>query len=263
MTNQTFPQITSRSNPRVKWIRGLLRIKNRRQEQCFIAEGMRLLEEAPPSAVRLLLICLELVADNARAQKLIAHLEGAGIEIISTTTSVMELISETRTSQGMVAVCHMVQKQPASDPHTTLVLDGLNDPGNMGTILRTARAAAIDQVFVLGHSVDIYNPKVVRSASGAHFHLPIHPFPGWDAIAPTCQILLADAHTGLPYTAVDWAQPTVLLVGNEAHGVQSQLPATRQIESVRIPMAPETESLNVAVATGVLLMASYQARRSD
>jgi len=142
------------------------------------------------------------------------------------------------------------------DRRLALVLDGVADPGNAGTILRTAAAVGVDAVVALAGCTDLYAPKVVRAAMGAHFRLPLMVDVTPAALAawlPARGVaLLADAHAGATIYDVDLRGPTVLVVGGEAHGAlhAEELPSVRQVS---IPMPGATESLNVAVATAVIL----------
>jgi TrmH family RNA methyltransferase len=142
-----------------------------------------------------------------------------------------------------------------------LVLDGLRDPGNLGTILRTADAAGVQAVFLAPGTVDAYNPKVVRAAMGAHFHVPLVAA-GWTALAGRLRGLslwLAEARQGLAYDQVDWRQPSALIIGAEAAGPGD---AARRLapKQVSIPMPGQAESLNAAVAAGIILFEAARQR---
>lgn len=137
----------------------------------------------------------------------------------------------------------------------TLVLDRIRDPGNLGTILRTARAANVSQVLLAPETADVFNPKVVRAGMGAHFHVPLVTA-SWEEIAARVQaiprIYLSDAKGELVYTRADWTAPIALIVSNEAEGASD---AARRIATatLAIPMSGSAESLNAAIATGILL----------
>jgi TrmH family RNA methyltransferase len=135
-----------------------------------------------------------------------------------------------------------------------LVADRIADPGNLGTILRTALAAGVEAFFLTKGTVDPFNPKVVRSAMGAHFHMPIEILKP-RAIAQRLdglEIWIAEADQGVHYHEVNWRQPSALIIGCEAHGPQ---PAIRSLAKgqVQIPMRESSDSLNVAIATAVIL----------
>jgi TrmH family RNA methyltransferase len=154
-----------------------------------------------------------------------------------------------------------VQLQP--QPGLILILDCLRDPGNLGTILRSAEAAGVGQVILAPGTVDPYNPKVVRGGMGAHLRLPVLSLP-WPAIAKVVAgraIWLADAAADLAYDAVDWTVPSALLVGGEASGPGEQARALATGE-VGIPMAGGTESLNAAMAATVILFEAARQQRT-
>jgi TrmH family RNA methyltransferase len=166
----------------------------------------------------------------------------------------MRAIADTKTPQGILAVAPFPEIE-VEDSHLGLVLDGLRDPGNLGTILRSAVAAGVGQVITVRGTVDVFGPKVVRGAMGAHFRLPIRADCSWDEISDTLQqrqILLADARGETAYDKVDWSQPSVLIMGGEARGAGAE--ARRLCTgTVSIPMWANVDSLNVAVATSIIL----------
>jgi TrmH family RNA methyltransferase len=135
-----------------------------------------------------------------------------------------------------------------------LILDALGDPGNLGTILRTAAAAGVEVVLLAPGCVDPYNDKALRAGMGAHFRVPVIP-QSWDKIAATCDglaVYLAAMDGDLAYDAADWSSAWALIVGSEAHGASEQA-AELAHQRVYIPMAAETESLNAASAAAVIL----------
>jgi TrmH family RNA methyltransferase len=149
-----------------------------------------------------------------------------------------------------------------------LVLDGISDPGNLGTILRSALAADVDEALLAPGCADPLAPKVVRAASGAHFHLPVRADQSWQEIAAVLggspafqQVLVAEAGAHTPYDAVDLTQRTAVLIGNEAHGVSPQ-GARMATQRVRIPMWNKVESLNAAIAASVVLFEAARQRRA-
>ncbi len=253
--------ITSRSNPKIKWLRSLQKAKFRKQESLFLAEGVRLLEETTHHPIHTLICCLDIVRGNERTAALFGKLSAQADDLVYVNENVLQSISPTMVSQGLIAVFPILKGEPAVEQDLVLILDGISDPGNMGTMLRTARAANVDQVFVMGDCVDVYSPKVVRSGLGAHFHLAISELSDWSLLDPGVQIVIADAHADMSYREFDWRAKTALIMGSEAHGAQSPVPDDQAIQRVTIPMAPGAESLNVAVAAGVLLMEAFAVRR--
>ena len=258
--------ITSLTNPKIKLVRALQTHRRaREQERLFVIEGVRLAEEASRAQIapHLVLHTDPLVARGQAALNQLARL-GAPVEIVS--PQVMASISDTETPQGLLAVLPLPSAReailPPSSLSFSLVLDRISDPGNLGTLLRTAAAAGVQAVFLAPGTVDLYNPKVVRAAVGAHFHLPLVEA-SWEELRdPLSRLVvwLAEAREGEAYDRVDWRQPCALVIGSEAEGPSE---AARQFtpRRVHIPMPGPTESLNAAVAAGVLLFEAARQRR--
>jgi TrmH family RNA methyltransferase len=254
--------ITSLTNPKIKLVRALQTHRRaREQERLFVIEGVRLAEEASRAQIapHLVLHTDPLDARGRAALNQLARL-GAPVEIVS--PRVMASISDTETPQGLLAVLPSSFISHPSSFSFALVLDRLSDPGNLGTLLRTAAAAGVQAVFLAPGTVDVYNPKVVRAAVGAHFHLPLVEA-SWDELRdPLSRLVvwLAEAREGEAYDRVDWRQPCALVIGSEAEGPSE---AARQFtpRRVHIPMPGPTESLNAAVAAGVLLFEVTRQRR--
>lgn len=255
--------ITSRSNDRVKWIRRLLDQRSTRyQDRAFVVEGPHWLKEAfrANHPIRLLLYSEPL---DRGLEPIVAGLRSAGTEISAVSEEILAYSSDTETPSGVLAVLDMVEQPPARKPSLALVLDRLSDPGNMGTILRTAVAAGVEQLHLLPGTVDPFNPKVTRAAVGAHLHLPIL-WVDLDELPGTLsgmRTVLAEARAGAPYDQVDWVEPVALIVGAEAHGVHPDLRALAD-EITHIPMGADSESLNAAIASAVILFEIGRQRRN-
>jgi TrmH family RNA methyltransferase len=174
---------------------------------------------------------------------------------------VLAAISDTVTPQGVVAVVPFPQIDVARRS-LLLVLDNVRDPGNVGTLLRSAAAAGVDEVLVAPDSADPYSPMVVRAAMGAHFRLALGEA-DWPAIAGRVAglaVLLADAAGEVAYDRHDWQTPSALIVGGEAEGASAEGRALAA-QRVRIPMQRDSESLNAAVAGSVILFEAARQRR--
>jgi len=255
------PMITSATNKRIKYVRSLYRRRVRRREKCFIAEGTRLVEEAlqAPAAPASLFYTPDM-AESPHGMRLLNAAGSKGVDCRGVTPEIMALMTDTVNPQGVLAVVPFPRLPIPEHPRLILILDGIRDPGNLGTILRTAAAAGVDEVVTLPGTVDAYAPKVVRAGMGAHFRVPIEAHGrGADMQSKIegYQVLLATVTEGAPHWEADWSIPTALIVGGETEGVGET--ASRWATSrVRIPMAREVESLNVASATAVLL---FEARR--
>ena len=150
-----------------------------------------------------------------------------------------------------------------------LILDNLADPGNMGTILRTALAADVHEVLLTENCVDCYHPKVLRSAAGAHVALPIEANLAWEAIAERValhcgkvpRVLLAEVGSPHPYYEQDLAMPFALIIGNEAQGASAEARALATL-NITIPLENGVESLNAAMAAGIILYEAVRQRHS-
>jgi TrmH family RNA methyltransferase len=178
------------------------------------------------------------------------------------TDKVMRALSDTVSPQGILAVVPFLELPLPENLWLVLVVDRVRNPGNLGTILRSAEAAGASQVILTPATVDVYSPKVVRGAMGAHFYLPIATGVSWSEIAEALedrQILLAEAEGEKAYYEVDWTKPSTLIVGSEAKGA-SQEAEKLATERIVIPMQGKVESLNVAVAASVILFEAAQQR---
>jgi TrmH family RNA methyltransferase len=192
-----------------------------------------------------------------------------GIPVLEVTSQVMKAASDTQTPQGLLAVFCIPQHSLPPDPDLLLIVDGVRDPGNLGTIMRTSAGANVDTVLLTPGSVDPYSPKVVRAGMGAHFKLPIQSMK-WEALRlylDSCaginglQVFLADAIEGDAYTKINFRKPVALWVGGEAEGTSEEAKSLFS-HRVRIPMPGDVESLNAAVAMGILLYEVLR-QRSD
>lgn len=254
--------ITSTRNAKVAHLRALQQAKRRRESGTFVVEGVRLVEEALMSnwPLRSAIYTESLaVAKPSMARAL----EARGIaEVVS--EAVMTSASDTQTPQGVLLEIEQ-RHLPVPNPATLiLVLDAVADPGNLGTLLRSAAAANCDAVLLSPGTADAFSPKVLRSGMGAHFRQPVlHQ--SWDEIANALRehklaLYLAEAWEGQPYDEQDLTKPLALILGGEAEG-SSQQAAALNPTSIQIPMPGRTESLNVATAGSVLLFEVVRQRR--
>ncbi len=245
--------IVSPQNPKVKLARALAgRPKERREAGAFLAEGVRLVEEALLAGwpFRFVLHTDEL---SERGQVLVEKLRAQKVEIDPIGVPLMGSLSDTETSQGILAVLEEHELSQASPLDFALIPDSVRDPGNLGTLLRSASAAGVQAVLIPPETVDPFSPKVVRAGMGAHFHLPIMSM-SWEQIRDQVnglQVYLADMD-GASCWEADFKLPLALIIGGEAEGATG---VARQLASrlVSIPMLGRTESLNAAVAGSVLM----------
>ena len=247
--------ITSAGNQKLKQVRSLLgRSRNRKNESAFIAEGVRLVEEAASVRWPMEYILFDQTLSD-RGKQLLEEIQKANFcEVIEISPNLMTEISDTETPQGILAVLQQYPLLLPDQPTFLILADQIRDPGNMGTLLRTAEAAGADGVLLTPGTVDAFSPKVIRSAMGAHFHLPIHAL-SWQEIKPlikTLPVFLASAEAGIPLWEADFKQPCVLLIGGEAFGATS-MGEELATDRVTIPMSGRAESLNAAIAAGILI----------
>ncbi len=257
--------ITSVSNPRIKQLRSLLaNRKDRRRERLFVIEGVRLVEEALRAGARIVTLVYdpEHLRASERGQALLEQVRDVRGAYVA-TPEVIAAVSDTVTPQGIVAAVGWPELE-ARRGGIQLVLDAVQDPGNVGTLLRSAEATGVTEVFCTSGTADVYSPKVVRAAMGAHFRLPLRQDLHWDELGdllgPADNIYVADTEGRMPYYAADWRQPSVLVIGNEANGASDEARA-HATKSIMIPMADEVESLNAAVAGSVILFEAARQRR--
>lgn len=263
--------ISSTSNPTVKLLTQLRERRGRAAQGQFLIEGARLLEEALASAIppTTILLSPQTLRATARGRALhdrLLHAHGLP-DPLEVTPAVLRHVADTETPSGVVAALSLppapsLEALPAR-AGLALVLDGVRDPGNAGAILRTAHAAAVDAVVALDGCVDLYAPKVVRAAMGAHFRLTLATEIAAQSIGAWLQqrgqAILADASSGASLYDVDLRPPTVLVVGGEAHGAPHAA-AMPYLRPVTIPMPGGAESLNAAIATAVILFEALRQR---
>jgi TrmH family RNA methyltransferase len=257
-------RIESINNSRVRRVSVLQRSTRRRfREGLMVAEGARLVGELARSSLKPeeVFFTPDFAAGGAEAEALLRGLE-AQTTLLEVSDEVMAEMADTVTPQGILAVLTIPDLHDDTERVFVLIPDQVRDPGNLGTMLRTAWAAGVTEVLLPPGTVDPTNPKVVRAGMGAHFHLPVHKVEDWDAIwdaVGEAQVWLAEAHRGEPYDAIDWRGPVVLVIGGEAAGAGQ--PARSTADFVQIPMAHGVESLNAAVAAAVVLFEAARQRR--
>jgi TrmH family RNA methyltransferase len=259
--------ITSTSNNRIKEARKLQRRRERYAQGQVLIEGVRLVRDAWQTGAQLhhVFYAPELLAGQSATTELIEQLEAARVEVVPCSASVFASLSDTVTPQGVAATVSL-PNLPVPSPRTlTLLLDQVRDPGNAGTLLRSAAAAGVELALFGPESVDPFNEKVMRAGMGAHFRMPIRTLGQWDEALAWVDgeqpLYLAEAAGTMDYDAVDWSQAVTLVVGGEASGAGEWV--RRRAVAISIPMRSTTESLNAAVAGSVILFeAARQRRRS-
>jgi RNA methyltransferase, TrmH family len=255
----------------VKRLRELLRDpRARAAERAFVVEGPRAVDAALDRRARLETVFLGPRAELA-FPALCARLAASGVEMVSLKEGVLEKVGSTRTPQPVLAVAARpdVDRDALARDGLVLAALGVADPGNLGTLVRSAEAAGAAAILLGRGSVDAYNPKVVRASAGAIFGMPVvdAESEGWSAVEALDalgelgrqRLGAVPSHRGTTYTDVDFTRPTAVVLGNEAHGINAEVDA-RLDGHVRIPMVGPAESLNVAMAGTILCFESARQR---
>jgi TrmH family RNA methyltransferase len=248
--------ITSLKNPKIQWVRRLQnKGKIRQSEGVFVLEGVRLIEEGLNSDWKVNSI---FYTDNlgARGRNLIGNYQARGMQIEEVSENVMRSISDTESPQGILGVFEMREMPIPKALDLILVLDQIREPGNLGTILRSAEAAGVQAIFLTQGTVDPFSPKVLRAGMGAHFRIPVRNVP-WGEIESHVKSFglytyLASVDDGEIYYRANFRRPLTLIMGGEAQGA-SQFAYEISDGIIHIPMPGGSDSLNVSVATGILL----------
>lgn len=255
--------IASTANTHVKRLRSLRdSAKERRSERSVFVEGVRLVAHALATGaeLRVALYATEQLRATPEGAALLAALAGRpGCHEAS--PEAVAAAADTKHPQGVVAACAWPTHEPRGG--LRLVIDGVQDPGNTGTLLRSAEAAGVGLVICAPGTADPYSPKVVRAAMGAHFSLPLRAEVDWatiaDELGASPLVYAADAEASMPYYAADWKQPAALIVGGEARGVSDEGLAIAS-HRIAIPMVGRAESLNAGVAGSIILFEALRQR---
>lgn len=259
-------KITSRDNSLLRHARA---VRDGKIDETIFIEGLRLCEEALRSSLAIeAVIYSEEIAQKERAARLIEQLGKVSQRLASASEKLLASISYTKTPQGIIALAARPKIDEAgfkaSQPTSPLliVMHEINNPVNVGAILRTAEAAGVTGAIATANTADAFSPKALRGAMGSAFRLPIWNGASYAEVLKWCadegiNTVGADARGAKVYTEINWRRSCALVVGPESSGLSSEEIAAVN-ETVRIPMRGPVESLNVAVATGILL---YEAAR--
>lgn len=249
--------ITSKDNEIIKSIKKLKDKKYRDEKKEFIIEGIKLIQEAieENAKIKMIIVCEECMKEQEMEQKLLYQI--AKYNCIYVTSKVFSTITDVKNPQGMLAVIEMEngEEKINYDEDVIFVLDGIQDPGNLGTILRTIDSVGLSQIIVSKDTVDAYNPKVVRSTMGAIFRVRV--IESQDLIRTMrnikkrkYEVLVTALDTNEDIYDIDYTKK-MIVIGNEANGVSKEIQNMADIKA-KIPMLGKTESLNAAVATSVI-----------
>lgn len=275
-TMKQIEHITSRSNPLVRLAHNVVHLPKRaKKEGLFAVEGLRLAEMAAQSRVRIRFAFVsERSAESARAAMLIKGLCARGVPVYLVTEELCASLSDTDTPQGVLLVAERMPigtlaALPAAGggdmPPFYVVLDRVQDPGNIGTILRTAAAAGVDGVILLRGCADVYGNKVVRATMGALCHMPLVQNVTQEELLQWTQTHTIDVYAAAcddmarAHVHTDFSKSCAVIFGNEANGVSRTLLA--RVPHVYVPMFGVAESLNVSAAAAVILYEAVRQRR--
>ncbi|MSO26699.1 MAG: RNA methyltransferase [Candidatus Nanopelagicales bacterium] len=265
--------LTSRRSAAVVAVKRLHTKAGRKDSQTFLIEGPQALREAfsHRADIRQVYVTSDAVA---RWAEIMQAARAAEVEITIVSDSVLEAMAETKSPQGWLATCRMeistLEEIFSARPQVLVALDQVSDPGNVGTIIRTADAAGANAVLLTGESVDPFNGKCVRASAGSIFHLPVVPELSVEQLVAVAR----QQGTGIAVTSAtgecdlfEWLDsapvmnPTMWVFGSEAHGVSAELYEAADVR-VRIPIHGAAESLNIASAVAVCLYADVDRRRA-
>lgn len=248
-----------------KRLKNILKLKQKKyriKEDRFILEGIRNVEEILQSGLKIFsVLYTEKLLQNKRGLELYKSVEKQNIERIKVTDNELENISHITTPQGILAICqkfhHDFDGLIGGKVKSLVILDAIQDPGNLGTIIRTADAAGVSGIVVGKGTVDFYNPKVLSSAMGSLLHLPIVKTD--DLVSAVKQlkqkgirILACDVHANKNYAGVNYDYPIGIIFGNEGAGLSKEIIDLTD-EMLKIPIIGRAESLNVGIACGIVL----------
>jgi len=250
-------------NPLIKRVRSLLRRKARYEERAFLVEGARAVSDMADAGITALMILVRDAEDD------ITLLDLAGNSPVRLVAPrLFNDLSDLPHPQGILAVVSMddLPRERADDQSgddLLLIADGMRDPGNLGTLLRSAAGAGASTVWLTPDTVDPFNPKCVRSAMGAHFRISVHHADEQELrrrIERVDVVAVADANGDKNYDDIDWTLPSAIIVGGEAFGPTASI---RELATanVRIPLQSNVESLNAGVAGSLLIFEAARQRR--
>ena len=264
-------KITSRDNQKLKFAR---KVREGRERGLIFVEGLRLAEEVLRSDVEI----KEIFVRTGSGSDLLKASPNRSLPLpVLTNTKLFNSLSDTKNSQGVVVICAKpatskqnieaeLQKSKRKFPLVVL-LHEINNPSNLGAILRTSEAVGVAGVILTKHSADVFSPKALRSAMGASLRLPIWTNADFFEVLDWARerelvSVCADVNSSVSYTEIDWKMPRLVIFGSEAHGLSAE-EREKIDESLIIPMENDVESLNLAVSCGVILFEAKRQRLSE
>lgn len=250
--------LISKENKKIKQIKALDTKKNREKLGCFLVEGKRMVSEAVeyvPDRISYIVISETFHLENNNWVK---GIDEMGISVYTIKDNVFRSVSNTVNPQGIAAVIKIkdVEKPKSEYMKRVLILDGVSEPGNVGTIIRTAEAAGIDAIYLMKGCADVLNPKVVRSTMGSLFRVPIIQGCSIEDLKELknngFEIIVSSLDDSVNINEYNTTKKPAIVIGSEASGVHADVLAISDVK-VHIPMQGRVESLNAAVAAGILM----------
>ena len=245
--------IKSKDNDKIKYTKSLLKTKGRNKEKKFIIEGYRILTLALECDAKLEYVFINEDFEKKQDHKVL-------LEELENKNKIFSEMVDTENTQGILAVLRYKERDLVNninqDDKFVLILDRIQDPGNMGTIIRTADSAGVDAIILLKGCVDIYNPKVIRSTMGSIFDMNIIQTTQDEAVdflkANNFDIVSSYLHTESYYNETTYDGKIALVIGNEANGINDEL-ISKSDKLVKIPIYGNAESLNAAISAAILM----------
>ncbi len=254
--------ITSKTNPQIKNVRKLIESGKARKEQgLFVVEGIKMVGEIPPSYIEHIF-----VSESFSKNKAFGELTSKAKTFDIVSDEVFKSISDTVSPQGILSLVSITALRRAKDliyktnaeheTQTILILDGIQDPGNLGTMIRTAEAAGVKAVILSKQCADLYNPKTIRSTMGSVFRVPVYSAELLGKIdelkSEGFSIYAAALENAVEFSNVKYAKKRALVIGNEANGISKEVLEKSDVK-IKIPMEGKVESLNAAISAAVLM----------
>lgn len=261
----SLPTITSPHNPRIKSAAKLRKRRSRQRQGRIIIDGLREIARAVEADIPLAEIFYVPEQCGEEVQSLLQQATASGAETLAVTPPLMERLAYGERNEGLVATAPLPLRELAGlalpERPLVAVLEGLEKPGNVGAVLRTADGAGLDAVLVADAGTDVFNPNTIRASLGAVFSLPLAVAPAGEVLAwlreRHFRLLAARVDGAVDYRQADYAAPAALILGSEAGGL-SELWQAEDMTALQVPMRGHTDSLNVAATAAVLF---YEARR--
>lgn len=240
------------------------RRRTRETEDAFVVDGPVLLAEALQAGTRIVEVFVDVERFDGALAELLDRAEATGAEVFGVDTEVLRRVSDPVHPRAVTAVAARCHHDPGvlASVRTVLALVGVADPGNAGTLVRSAVAAGFGAVATTPGTVELFGPKALRSSAGALFHVPVLDIDTPGDLGPTHTTVATTPDAPVAYDEVDLTGPVAILIGNEAHGLDPRIADTADV-TVRIPMTGPTESLNAAMAGTVVCFEVARQRRQE